>query len=371
MITPAISVLSAVEGLERRHAGLRRRTSCRSPSSSWSGSSWSSSAAPARIGARLRPGDAASGSLTLGGARRARRSSGTPSVLARRQPAATRVDFFVAQRLHGFLVLGAVFLVVTGGEALYADMGHFGTRPDPLRLVRGRAAGAAAQLLRPGRAAPRATPRPRDEPVLSRWRRRWALYPLVVPRHGGDRHRLAGADLRRVLADACRRCSSATARASTIDAHVGGRQIGQIYIPAVNWVLMVACIGLVLGFRSSTNLAAAYGIAVTATMVITTILFYVVARERWGWRAGRGAALVRALPGHRPRLLRRQPRQDPARRLVPAGVAGARLHADDHLEEGRGACSPNACARRSSPFETFLQDIARRRPRACPAPPSS
>ncbi|MDQ3398903.1 MAG: KUP/HAK/KT family potassium transporter, partial [Deinococcota bacterium] len=65
--------------------------------------------------------------------------------------------------------------------------------------------------------------------------------------------------------------------------HTSKKEYGQIYIPAVNWLLMVACIGLVLGFRSSSNLAAAYGVAVTMTMTITTILFYFVARERWGW----------------------------------------------------------------------------------------
>ncbi len=65
--------------------------------------------------------------------------------------------------------------------------------------------------------------------------------------------------------------------------HTSIRQRGQIYIPAINWTLMVACIALVLAFRSSSNLAAAYGVAVTTTMVITTILLFVVARERWGW----------------------------------------------------------------------------------------
>jgi KUP system potassium uptake protein len=66
--------------------------------------------------------------------------------------------------------------------------------------------------------------------------------------------------------------------------HTSESQIGQIYISSLNWVLMLACIGLVLGFRHSANLAAAYGVAVTTTMVLTTILFFVVARERFGWK---------------------------------------------------------------------------------------
>ena len=65
--------------------------------------------------------------------------------------------------------------------------------------------------------------------------------------------------------------------------HTSAKEIGQIYIPSVNWGLMLACISLVLGFRTSSNLAAAYGVAVTTTMVVTTVLFYVVARELWRW----------------------------------------------------------------------------------------
>ncbi|HEY5610401.1 MAG TPA: KUP/HAK/KT family potassium transporter, partial [Thermoanaerobaculia bacterium] len=76
--------------------------------------------------------------------------------------------------------------------------------------------------------------------------------------------------------------------------HTSAREIGQIYVPAVNWIMMLATIGLVLGFRSSTNLAAAYGVAVTTTMVVTTILLYVVARERWRW--SRTVALAVAIP---------------------------------------------------------------------------
>src|SRR5436190_7868295 len=66
--------------------------------------------------------------------------------------------------------------------------------------------------------------------------------------------------------------------------HTSSRERGQIYIPHLNWVLMLACIGLVIGFGSSSNLAAAYGVAVTLTMIITTILFYFAAREMWHWK---------------------------------------------------------------------------------------
>ena len=99
--------------------------------------------------------------------------------------------------------------------------------------------------------------------------------------------------------------------------HTSESQIGQIYVPAINWVLMLACIGLVLGFRHSANLAAAYGVAVTTTMVMTTMLFSVVARRHFGWPKPIVVA-VRAVPRRRYGVLRRDPVQDPRRRLVPA-----------------------------------------------------
>jgi KUP system potassium uptake protein len=74
--------------------------------------------------------------------------------------------------------------------------------------------------------------------------------------------------------------------------HTSGEHQGQVYVPLVNWALMIGCIGLVLGFRTSSNLAAAYGIAVTATMAITSIIFYVVTTQRWGWSKAKAAAVV-------------------------------------------------------------------------------
>ena len=107
-------------------------------------------------------------------------------------------------------------------------------------------------------------------------------YVLVGARDAGDGDRVAGADLGRLLADAARRCSSATSRASTIE-HTSSDTEGQIYIAAINWLLAVACLALVLAFRESTRLAAAYGIAVTGTMAITSVVYFVVARDDWGW----------------------------------------------------------------------------------------
>ena len=187
--------------------------------------------------------------------------------------------FFTHNGLRGFLVLGSVFLVVTGGEALYADMGHFGKRP--IRLMWFGVVlpclllnyfGQGAMLLR----RPEAVTQPFFLMAPT-----WALYPLV-----------AIATAATVIASQAviSGAFSLTRQAVQLGylprlriLHTSSKQIGQIYLPAVNLVLMIACIGLVLGFRTSSNLAAAYGVAVTTDMVFTTILFAAVARMRWRW----------------------------------------------------------------------------------------
>ncbi|MGE5276692.1 MAG: potassium transporter Kup [Acidobacteriota bacterium] len=209
-----------------------------------------------------------------------------PAVLAAASPAHA-LEFFLLNRWRGFLVLGAVFLVVTGGEALYADMGHFGARP--IRLVwfglvlpslLANYFGQGALLLRDASAA---------ENPFYRLAPSWALYPMVglatVAAVIASQAVISGAfSLTRqaVQLGFCPRL---------LIQHTSEREIGQVYVPAVNTVLMLATIGLVLGFRSSSNLAAAYGVAVTATMTITTVLLVAVARRRWGWKFGRARLL--------------------------------------------------------------------------------
>jgi KUP system potassium uptake protein len=196
------------------------------------------------------------------------------------------VQFFVRNRVAGFLTLGSVFLVVTGGEALYADMGHFGRRP--IQTAWFALVLPALMLNYFGQGALLLTdPAAVDNPFY-RMAPGWALYPLV-----------ALATLATVIASQAviSGAFSLTRQAVQLGycprieiVHTSEEEIGQIYIPTVNWVLMLSTIGLVLGFRESSNLAAAYGVAVTATMAITTILAYVVERRVWGW------SLVAALP---------------------------------------------------------------------------
>jgi KUP system potassium uptake protein len=201
-----------------------------------------------------------------------------PAVLAAVNPAHA-VTFFLHNGGKGFLVLGAVFLVATGGEALYADMGHFGELPiqiDWFSLV-GPALllnyfGQGAMLL----SEPQASFNPFYHLAPS-----WALYPLVIL-----------ATMATVIASQAMISGAFSLTSQAVQlgylprvkiVHTSAVERGQIYIPRVNWVLMVSTVGLVLAFQKSTNLAAAYGIAVSLTMVITTLLAFVVSRYVWGW----------------------------------------------------------------------------------------
>ncbi len=208
-----------------------------------------------------------------------------PQVLAAVNPAHA-VAFFRANGLDGYLVLYAVFLVTTGGEALYADLGHFGRAPIqrvwfgfvlPALLL--NYFGQGALLI--------ADPGAQENPFY-RLAPEWALVPLVVlatlatciasqavitGAYSLTRQAMQLGMLPRLQVEQ----TSAVAR-------------GQIYMASVNWLLMAAAVGLVLAFGSSSGLAAAYGVAVNSTMAITTVIAFVVVRERLGW--GRPAALA-------------------------------------------------------------------------------
>ena len=187
--------------------------------------------------------------------------------------------FFRQHGWHGFAVLGAVFLVVTGGEALYADMGHFGKRPIriawfclvlPALLL--NYFGQGALLLRNPAAA--------EQPFFL-LAPGWLLLPMVV---------LATAAAIIASQALISGAFSLTQQAIQLGycprldiEHTSHLEIGQVYVPQVNWALMISTILIVVGFGSSTALAAAYGIAVTLTMVITAVLLQVVATARWSW----------------------------------------------------------------------------------------
>lgn len=195
--------------------------------------------------------------------------------------------YFTHESRSAFLSLGSIFLVVTGGEALYADMGHFGRRPIAIgwysmvlpALVLNYW-GQGAFLLE----------NPDDiHSVFFSMAPEALLLPLVIL-----------ATMATIIASQALISGvfSLTAQAVQLDylpriqiRHTSHEHSGQIYVPLVNWVLMIACIGLVLGFQSASNLAAAYGIAVTMTMAITTLIFFRVLTDRWNWSRARAFAV--------------------------------------------------------------------------------
>jgi KUP system potassium uptake protein len=275
MITPAISVLSAVEGLEVAAPALHHYV------------------IPIALSVLLAlfliqsQGTASVGKLFgpvmvlwfgVLGLLGVLSIAQTPAVLVAFNPL-QGLAYFHIHGITGLIILGAVVLAVTGGEALYADMGHFGKRPiryawlgfvfPALTL---NYLGQGALLLRDASAAKNPFYLLAPE---------WALYPLI-----------ALATLATVIASQAviSGAFSVTRQANLLGylprmqvRHTSDQAIGQIYIPFINWTLLAGVAILILGFRSSSNLASAYGIAVTGTMAIDTILAFTVAWALWKW----------------------------------------------------------------------------------------
>ncbi len=205
-----------------------------------------------------------------------------PSVLWALNPIHA-LRFFTSNGIHSLLVLGAVFLVVTGGEALYADMGHFGRKPIRYAwyffvmpaLVLNYFGQGALLLQRPDAI---------ENPFYLLAPEAW-IYPMVIL-----------ATMASVIASQALISGGFSLAKQAVQlgylpririVHTSSLEIGQIYVPLMNWLLLAGVIWLVLTFKTSSAMASAYGIAVTATMAITTVLASVVARRmwRWGWLA--------------------------------------------------------------------------------------
>jgi len=275
MLTPAISVLSAVEGLQVATPALKTYV------------------LPLTVGilfalfALQRHGTARVGALfgpimviwfltlaTLG----ALSIIGHPEVLKGVLPWYA-AQFLIHNGVPGFLVLIGVFLVVTGGEALYADLGHFG--PGPIRRVWFLFVLPALLINYFGQGALLLSKPGGNLQPFFHLAPEWALYPLVLL-----------STLATIIASQAviTGAFSLTRQAVQLGfvprlkvEQTSEHAHGQIYMPGVNWLLMIAAIALVLSFRTSSNIAAAYGVSVNATMFITTILAFNVARELGGW----------------------------------------------------------------------------------------
>jgi KUP system potassium uptake protein len=206
-----------------------------------------------------------------------------PGVLAAANPAHA-VRFVATHGYHGFVVVGLVFLVVTGGEALYADMGHFGRRPIRIAWFGVALPGLLLNYFGQGALLLTRPPGSVRNPFYA-----MVEGPLLIPM-------LVLATLAAIIASQALISGvfSLTRQAMQLGfwprltvVHTSARTEGQIYIPEMNWLLMIGTLLLVLEFRTSSNLAAAYGIAVTGTMAITTCLYFLVCVRRWEQPLGR------------------------------------------------------------------------------------
>jgi KUP system potassium uptake protein len=285
MITPAISVLSAMEGLEVATPSLRPFVlplTC----AVLVGLFAAQSRGTGKVGAVFGPVMAV-WFVTIGGlgvfhvARH-------PAVLAALSPAYA-VAFFAEHGVHGALVLGAVVLAVTGGEALYADMGHFGARPIRVAWLAVVMPALVANYFGQG-ALMLVDPSARHSPFFAMVPAGGWTYALVVVSAAAtviaSQALISGA-------------FSLTHQAVQLGflprvkvTHTSQSAEGQIFVPEVNVVLAIACIALVLTFQHSERLAAAYGIAVTGTMAITSIIFFEVTRTTWGWPMWKAVSLL-------------------------------------------------------------------------------
>ncbi|HET6435742.1 MAG TPA: potassium transporter Kup [Xanthomonadaceae bacterium] len=187
------------------------------------------------------------------------------------------VNFFLVHNFHGVFILGAVVLAVTGGEALYTDMGHFGAQPIRrawyffvLPALMLNYLGQGALLLED----PAAVRNPFYFGVPD-----WARWPMIVLATGATV--IASQAVITGAYSIARQAMQLGYIPRMAIKHTSSETIGQIYIPAVNWTLMVLVVGLVLTFQTSTALATAYGISVSATMLIDTLLLALVARALW------------------------------------------------------------------------------------------
>jgi KUP system potassium uptake protein len=348
VITPAISVLSAVEGLEVATTKLDPVV------------------VPVTVAILLglfavqRRGTASIGGIfgpimivwfltmaLLGAAQVVVR----PSVLQAIHPAHA-ARFFVHHGWHGFAVLGSVVLVITGGEALYADMGHFGRHP--IRLSWFAIVLPALLLNYFGQGAwlmghPGVVANPFFAIVPQ-----GMIYPMValatVATVIASQALISGAYSLTRQAVQLGFCPRVTV------VHTSGDAEGQIYIPEVNWALAVACVCLVLAFKESSALAAAYGIAVTGTMGITSVVYYVVLRRAWGWPLWKALPPVALFLAFDIPFFCANALKFFSGGWFPIAVAASQFLVMTTWKSGRAILAQNL-AKHILPIETFLADV--------------
>lgn len=212
---------------------------------------------------------------------------GNPEVLLAFDPS-YGITFLLTHRLIGFVTLGLVFLAVTGSEAIYADLGHFGRAPIQFAWITLVLPSLVINYFGQGALVLR-DPRTLENPFFLLYPD-WALYPMVA---------LATAATVVASQAVITGAYSITAQAMQLGLlprfevrHTSEALVGQIYMPRVNWLLLAGVLLLVALFRSSSGLASAYGIAVTGTMVATTAMAFVVVWKHWNWKLWAAATLI-------------------------------------------------------------------------------
>ncbi|MGZ8377310.1 MAG: potassium transporter Kup [Gemmatirosa sp.] len=273
------------------------------------------------------------------------------------------VQFFLDHPTRSFVVLGAVVLVITGGEALYADMGHFGRKPIrlawfgfvlPSLLL--NYFGQGALLLR----MPEAVANP---------------FYLLAPR-SLQIPLLIIATLAAIVASQALISGAFSLTQQAIQlgyvprlqiVHTSSEQAGQIYIPEVNKALAIGTLLLVVTFGSATALAATYGVAVSATMAITTILFVLIARQRFGWPKWKMRIFLYFFLAIDLAFFAANLLKVPHGGWVPLGVAALVFLMMTTWKRGREILQ-ELLQKGTIPMDMFLEDVARRKPPRVPGP---
>ena len=237
------------------------------------------------------------------------------------------VEFMAHHREVGFLVLGGVFLCITGAEALYADMGHLGR--GPIRRSWYGVVLPALLLCYAGQTALLIEKQTVTGNPFFQLAPSWAVYPVVVL-----------ATIATVIASQAIITGSFSMTRQAMQLgwlpgvnirQTSDETYGQIYVPAVNWLMMVATVAIAMAFGSSDKLAGAYGTAVSTTMLLTTCLLYAAMRRIWRWSLRGVLRCRRCVPGRGPGVLLCESAEDRGRRLVATDSGCGRLFRHEHL----------------------------------------
>ena len=277
------------------------------------------------------------------------------------------LSFLVNHGTAGLFALGAVFLSVTGAEALYADLGHFGRSPIRTAWLGFVLPALALNYLGQG-AMLLAHPEMLENPFFLLYPS-WALLPMVIL-----------ATVATIIASQAVITGAFSISQQAMQLGVLPRfrvlrtsetEKGQIYIPYINWLLLAAVILLVVFFRTSSALAAAYGIAVTGDMVITTCLLFIVAWKFWRWSPVGRCAGDRAILRHRADLPRGERAQDPAGRLVPVADRRRAVHPDVGVAQGLAPAGRDLAPGPPAPARVHPHGREQLGRRGCPERPCS